>query len=74
MKNLLTSIILLLFLASPLFGQSSEEKMFAVRTSIFAHALTFSLDKNNQVGFHFGQMSIDINEDKLKKEKIVLLE
>ena len=74
MKNLLTSIILLLFLASPLFGQSSEEKKFAVRTSIFAHGLTFSLDKNNQVGFHFGQMSIDINEDKLKKEKIVLFE
>ena len=74
MKNLLTSIILLLFLTSPLFGQSSEDKKFAVRTSIFAHALTFSLNKNNQVGFHFGQMSIDINEDKLKKEKIVLLE
>jgi len=57
-----------------LFGQSTEEKKFAVRTSIFAHALTYSLDRNNQVGFHFSQMSIYINEDKLKKEKIVLLE
>ena len=74
MKNLLTTIFLLLILTSPLFGQSPEDKKFAVRTSIFAHALTNSLDKNNQVGFHFSQMSIDINEDKLKKEKIVLLE
>ncbi|HIG78298.1 MAG TPA: hypothetical protein EYQ48_10650 [Candidatus Lambdaproteobacteria bacterium] len=47
MKNLLTSIILLLLLTSPLFGQSSEDKKFAVRTSIFAHALTYNLDKQN---------------------------
>jgi len=63
MKNILTSIILLLFLASPLFGQSSEENKFAVRTSIIAHALTYNLDKNNGVGFHFGQLSVKINED-----------
>ena len=67
MKNILTSIILLLFLASPLFGQSSEEKKFAVRTSIFAHALTYNLDKNNVVGFHFGKLSVDINEDNIEK-------
>ena len=67
MKNLLTSIILLLFLASPLFGQSSEDKKFAVRTSIFAHALTYNLDKNNVVGFHFGKLSVDINEDNIEK-------
>jgi len=67
MKNLLTSIILLLFLASPLFGQSSEEKKFAVRTSIFAHALTYNLDKNNAVGYHFGQLSAKINEDNIEK-------
>jgi opacity protein-like surface antigen len=67
MKNLLTSIILLLFLASPLFGQSSEEKKFAVRTSIFAHALTYNLDKNNGVGFHFGQLSTTIKKDNTKK-------
>ena len=67
MKNLLTSIILLLFLASPLFGQSSEEKKFAVRTSIFAHALTYNLDKQNGVGFYFGQLSTDINEDNIEK-------
>ena len=74
MKKLLATVFLLLILTSPLFGQSSEEKKFAVRTSIFANALTYSLDKNNQVGFHFGQISIEINEEKLIKEKIVLLE
>ena len=67
MRNLLTSIILLLFLISPLFGQSSEDKKFAVRTSIFAHALTYNLDKHNGVGFHFGQLSTKINEDNIEK-------
>ena len=67
MKNLLTSIFLLLLLASPLFGQSSGDKKFAVRTSIFAHALTYNLDKNNVVGFHFGKLSVDINEDNIEK-------
>ena len=67
MKNILTSIILLLFLASPLFGQSSEEKKFAVRTSIFAHALTYNLDKNNAVGYHFGQLSTTIKKDNTEK-------
>ena len=67
MRNLLTSIILLLFLISPLFGQSSEDKNFAVRTSIFAHALTYNLDKHNGVGFHFGQLSTKINEDNIEK-------
>ena len=67
MKNLLTSIILLLLLTSPLFGQSSEDKKFAVRTSIFAHALTYNLDKQNGVGFYFGQLSTDINEDNIEK-------
>ena len=67
MKNILTSIILLLFLTSPLFGQSSEDKKFAVRTSIFAHALTYNLDKNNAVGYHFGQLSTTIKEDNTEK-------
>jgi len=67
MRKLLTSIILLLFLISPLFGQSSEDKKFAVRTSIFAHALTYNLDKHNGVGFHFGQLSTKINEDNIEK-------
>ena len=67
MKNLLTSIILLLILASPLFGQSSEEKKFAVRTSIFAHALTYNLDKQNGVGFYFGQLSTEIKQDNTEK-------
>ena len=67
MKNLLTSIFLLLILTTPLFGQSSEDKKFAVRTSIFAHALTYNLDKQNGVGFHFGQLSTKINEDNIEK-------
>ena len=67
MKNLLTTIFLLLILTSPLFGQSSEDKKFAVRTSIFAHALTYNLDKQNGVGFHFGQLSTKINEDNIEK-------
>ena len=67
MKNLLTSIFLCLILTSPLFGQSSEDKKFAVRTSIFAHALTYNLDKQNGVGFHFGQLSTKINEDNIEK-------
>ena len=67
MRNLLTSIFLCLILTSPLFGQSSEDKKFAVRTSIFAHALTYNLDKNNGVGFHFGQLSTTIKEDNTEK-------
>ncbi len=67
MKNLLTSVFLLFFLTTPLFGQSSEEKKFAVRTSIFAHALTYNLDKNNGVGFHFGQLSTEIKKDNTEK-------
>ena len=67
MKNLLTSVILLLLLTSPLFGQSSEDKKVFVRTSIFAHALTYNLDKQNGVGFHFGQLSAKINEDNIEK-------
>ena len=67
MKKLLTSIFLLLILVSPLFGQSSEDKNFAVRTSIFAHALTYNLDKQNRFGFHFGRLSQEINEDNIEK-------
>ena len=61
MKKILSSIFLLVILASPLFGQSSGDKNFAVSTSIFAHALTYNLDKQNGVGFHFGQLSQEIN-------------
>jgi hypothetical protein len=67
MKNFLTSIILLLFLASPLFGQSAEDKRFAFRTSIFAHALTYNMDKQNAVGLHLGQLSTNINKDNIEK-------
>ena len=67
MKNLLTTIFLILILTSPLFGQSSEDKKFAVRTSIFAHALTYNLDKQNAVGFYFGQLPNEINEDNIEK-------
>jgi len=67
MKKLLTSILLLLNLTTTLFGQSSEDKKFAVRSSIFAHALTYNLDKQNGVGFHFGQLSQEINENNIEK-------
>ena len=67
MKNLLTTIFLILILTSPLFGQSSEDKKFAVGSSIFAHALTYNLDKQNGFGFHFGQLSQEINEDNIEK-------
>ena len=67
MKNYLISIILILFMASPLFGQSADEKRFAFRTAIFANALTYNLDKQNGVGFHFGQLSTEINKDNIEK-------
>ena len=67
MKKLLTSIFLLLILTTPLFGQSSEDKKLAVRSSIFAHAVTYNLDKQNGVGFHFGQLSQEINENNIEK-------
>jgi len=67
MKKLLTSMFLLINLTTPLFSQTSEDKKFAVRSSIFAHALTYNLDKQNGVGFHFGQLSQEINESNIEK-------
>ena len=29
--------------------------------------MTYNLDKQNAVGFHFGQLSTDINEDNIEK-------
>ena len=66
MKNYLLSVILSLFMASPLFGQSDDDKRFSFRTAFVAHALTYNLDKQNAVGFHFGQFSTEINEDNVK--------
>jgi len=66
MKNHLVSVILILFMASPLFGQSVDEKRFTFRTALVAHALTYNLDKQNGAGFHFGQFSTEINEDNVK--------
>ena len=56
MKNYLASIIFIFFMASPLFGQSDDDKRFSFRTALVAHALTYNLDKQNAVGFHFGQI------------------
>ena len=67
MKILLLSISLCFMLTSQIFGQSSEDRKIAIRSSIFAHALTYNLDKQNGVGFHFGQLSTDINEDNIEK-------
>ena len=66
MKNILISIILLLFITSILFGQSSEDK-FSGKISIFAHALTYNLDKQNGVEFHLRQCFCKQNEDNIEK-------
>ena len=66
MKNYLLSVILSLFMASPLFGQSDDDKRFSFRTALVAHALTYNLDKQNAVGFHFGQFTAEINEDNVE--------
>ena len=65
MKNFLISIIFVLFMTSPLFGQSDNEKRFAFRTALVAHALTYNLDKQNGIGFHFGHFSTGINENNI---------
>ena len=65
MKNFLISIILILFMTSPLFGQSDDEKRFAFRTAFVAHALTYNLDKQNGVGFHFGHFSTGLNDSNI---------
>ena len=67
MKNYLVFIILILFMASPLFGQSDDEKRFAFRTALVVNALTYNLDKQNAVGFHFGQFPAEINKDNVEK-------
>ena len=67
MKNYLVFIILIFFMASPLFGQSANEKRFAFRTALVVNALTYNLDKQNGVGFHFGQIPpTEINEDNVE--------
>ena len=55
-KNYLVSAILIIFVSSPLFGQSPDEKRFAFRTALVVNTLTYNLDKQNAVGLHFGQI------------------
>ena len=67
MKNYLVFIILIFFMASPLFGQSDDEKRFTFRTAVVVNALTYNLDKQNAVGFHFGQIPpTEINKDNVE--------
>ena len=67
MKNYLVSVILILFMASPLFGQSADEKRVTFRTALAVNALTYNLDKQNAVGFHFGQIPpTEINKDNVE--------
>ena len=67
MKKCLISVTLVLFMASPLFGQSADEKRFAFRTALAVNALTYNLDKQNAVGFHFGQIPpTEINKDNVE--------
>ena len=64
MKISIVSIILILFIVNPLFGQSDDEKKFAFRTALAVNAFTYNLNKQNAVGFHFGQIpSTEINID-----------
>jgi len=67
MKNCLISIILIHLMASPLFGQSADEKRFAFRTALLVNQLTYNLNKQNAVGFHFGQLPTEINKDNVEK-------
>ena len=64
--NHLLSFILILLMASPLFGQSDDEKRFTFRTAVVVNALTYNLDKQNAVGFHFGQFATEINKDNVE--------
>ena len=71
MKNFLISIILILFMVSPLFGKSDDEKRFAFRTAFVVNALTYILDKQNAVGFHYGQIPpTEINLDNVETLEI----
>ena len=72
MKHFQISAIITFFMASPLFGQSIDEKRFAFRSALVVNALTYNLDKKNAIGLHFGQIpateiSID-NVDTLEKK------
>ena len=54
-------------MASPLFGQSTDEKRFSFRTAVVVNALTYNLNKQNAVGFHFGQVPpTEINKDNVE--------
>ena len=66
MKNYLIAIIITLYMASPLYGQSADEKKFSFRTAFVAHAFTYNLDKQNGVGFHGWQFTTEINEDNIE--------
>ena len=67
MKNFLIPIILIIFVKSPLFGQSSDENRFAFRTALVVNALTYNLNKQNAVGLHFGQIpATKINLDNVE--------
>ena len=67
MKIYLISLILILSIVSPLFGQSDGENRFAFRTALVVNALTYNIDKQNAVGFHFGQIPpTEINKDNVE--------
>ena len=66
-KIYLVTVILFLFIASPLFGQSADEKRLTFRSALVVNALTFNLNKQNAVGFHFGQIPpTGINKDNVE--------
>ena len=55
MNNYLISFVLFLLIASPLYGQSVNEKRFSFRTALVVNALTYNIDKQNAIGLHIGQ-------------------
>ena len=66
-KQYLVSVILILSTVSQLFGESPDEKRFTVRTALVVNGLTYNLDKQNTVGFHFGQIPpTEINKDNVE--------
>ena len=67
MKKLLTSILLLLILTTPLFGQSSGENRFTFRSLLLINSLDYNLDENNGVGFVIGSFEQNINENNIEK-------
>ena len=67
MKKIFISIFLILILATPLFGQSSEENKFIFRSLLLINSLDYNLDANNGVGVVIGSFERNINKNNIEK-------